>query len=464
MTEAPAPQSAGSAAPAAAPTAPDERRRRRAWITFSGGLESFNVPIVYVLFAPYFTSNVAESSVRGQELLAYTLTAGGLVAALLAPPLALAAEDPSRRRALMTLMLALNAAAACVFWIAAPGSPMSVILVVLVAYAVASAANDLLYVFYGSMLPEVASPAILGRTSGVATALGWVIALIATAAFAAAFVWREVPLLGLDAAAGEPTRLSGPFAGALMVLFCAPLLIFRPARALARPRRSFEQWFDEEVRSLLAERAAATAVVARLVYWTGVVLVMSFGNVIATGILDWGAFGSSVFGLTVLVAGAIGAGLGGLLDDRLGTRNALSLMLLGLGVSLGLILTMSSDRLFGLIAVAPRAEGVRDLASTAEWVVLGLGMVTGLFLGTTGPMSRSLIARYSPPDRTARYYGLAALAGNATNVVGPLFVGLITRWTESQRAGLLVAPVILLLGILVVMRLPRTGYRTIATG
>jgi UMF1 family MFS transporter len=169
-----------------------------------------------------------------------------------------------------------------------------------------------------------------------------------------------------------------------------------------------------------------------------------------------------VFGLVVLVAGAFGAGFDGVLDDRLGTRNALSLMLAGLGISLVLILSMSPDRLFAVIPVAPRAEGAGELSSVAEWVVLGLGAVTGLFLGTAGPMSRTLVARYSPPDRTARYYGLAALAGNATSVVGPLMVGLVTTWTQSQRAGLLVAPVFLALGIAILMTLPKHGYRTSA--
>jgi UMF1 family MFS transporter len=134
-------------------------------------------------------------------------------------------------------------------------------------------------------------------------------------------------------------------------------------------------------------------------------------------------------------------------------------MLLGLGVSLSLVLTMSPDRLFGLIPVEPRPEGARDLTSTAEWVVLALGALTGLFLGTAGPMSRSLIARYAPPDRTARYFGLAALAGNATSIVGPLFVALITSATNSQRAGLLVSPILLILGILVLRLLPKVGYR-----
>lgn len=461
MTEAVATPTA-SASPDPAEGERGRRRLRRAWLVFAGGLESFNVPILYVLFAPYFTSRVAADSVHGQVLWANAVWISGLFAALLAPPLAFAAEHPGRRRMLMVVMLALNAGAACFIWLAEPGAPMSVIIVVLAAYGVAAAANDLLYVFYGAMLPEVAPTAILGRTSGLATALGWVISLSATAVFLAVFVWPSTPPFGLDAEAGAPVRLSGPFSAALLIACCAPLLAFRPPPAPSRPARPLRRWLAEEIGSLLAERAAATAVAARFVYWSGVVLVMSFGNVIATSIMDWGATGSSVFGMVVLIAGAAGAALGGVIDDRLGTRNALSLMLAGLGFSLTLILTISPDRLFGVIPALPRAPDAAPFTSVAEWVVLGLGAVTGMFLGTTGPMSRSLVARYAPPDRVGRYYGLAALAGNATNVIGPLFVGLVTGWTGSQRAGLLVAPVLLLAGIAVVMRLPRQGYRTIS--
>jgi UMF1 family MFS transporter len=460
MTEAPY-DAALAAAPPAPSDTPDERRRRRAWTVFAAGLESFNVPIVYVLFAPYLTSRVAASAVEGQKLWALTLAVSGFVAAALAPPMAFLAENPARRRTFMIACVALNAIPACVFWLAAPGSPFAVIMLVLVAYGIAAAANDLLYVLYGSMLPEVAPPSIIGRTSGVATALGWVFSLAATGVFLAMFVLPKTPLFGLDPEAGEPARLSGPFAAVMMVAFCAPLLLVRAPAPATRDTRSLKTWFKEELASLMAERAAAIAVAARLVYWSGVVLVMTFGNVVATAILHWPELGSSVFGLLVLVFGALGAWGGGFLDDRLGTRNALCVTLVGLAISLSLILTIAPDRILGVIPATPRGPDDPLFSSLAEQAALALGALTGFFLGTTGPMSRSLVARYAPPGRTARYYGFAALAGNATNVFGPLFVYLVTTMTGSQRAGLLVAPAFLLLGVAVLLRLPRHGYRTV---
>jgi UMF1 family MFS transporter len=189
-------------------------------------------------------------------------------------------------------------------------------------------------------------------------------------------------------------------------------------------------------------------------------LVGHFGNIIGTSIMGWSEASSSIFGFTVLLAGVAGAGFGGVIDDRLGTRNALCITLIGLAVSLCLLLTVSPDRAFGFLPLIPRAAGAPQLSSEAEWIVLGLGGVAGLFLGTAGPMRRSLVARYSPPGRTGRYYGLAGLAGNATNFAGPALVLWATTATHNQRYGLLVAPVFLLLGVIALMLLPKHGYRT----
>ena len=78
---------------------------------FAAGLESFNVPIGYVVFAPYFAARVAADPTAGQQQLTLTLAISGLIAALLAPPVALASEHPGRRRMLLTLFVAINAAA-----------------------------------------------------------------------------------------------------------------------------------------------------------------------------------------------------------------------------------------------------------------------------------------------------------------------------------------------------------------
>lgn len=435
--------------------------RRRAWIAFASGLEVFNIPIMYVVFAPYFASRVAETPAQGQALWGYAAGWAGLAAALLAPPLAFAAEHPKRRRLLIALCVLLNAIPAFALWLLAPDSAMATVVLVLCALGVAMAANDLLYVFWGGMLPEVAPPDIMGRTSGMAMAAGWAIGLGLTGAFLALFILPETPALGLDKAAGEPERLTGPIAGILMLVFAAPLLATRPRVRAAPPKRALADWLREETASLMEERAVAIAVGARLLYWSGVVLVMVFGNIYATGQFGWDATGSAAFGLAVLATSIIGAWGGGWLDDRLGSRNALILALVGLAVVLSAILGVEPGRLFGVIAVEARAPGDPMLATTAEQVMIGLGVLAGLFLGAVGPVSRTLLCRLAPEGKVTRYFGFGALAGNLTNVAGPFVVAIVTDMTGDQRLGLLAGPFFLIAGALLLTRVPAARARVV---
>ena len=45
-------------------------------------------------------------------------------------------------------------------------------------------------------------------------------------------------------------------------------------------------------------------------------------------------------------------------------------------------------------------------------------------------------------------FGLYALSGKATAFVGPLLVGWVTVWADSQRAGMATIPIFFLVGMI----------------
>ncbi|MGD2131351.1 MAG: MFS transporter [Maricaulaceae bacterium] len=427
---------------------------RRAWVSFATGLEIFNIPITYVIFVPYFINTVGGDAAAGQTLWGYAAGIGGLIGALMSPPLGFAAENPSRRRMFLTVALFANAVPAFILALAAPGIAGPVLVIVLVALAVATAANDINYALLGGMLVDVAPSAIMGRTSAAAVSIGWAFGIVISLAYLGAFVMFDPFGLELDPAAGQAERLIGPIAGALMLILCLPLLLLRPPPAPVRPKRSFGIWFSEEMGVLFKERAVAIAVAARLIYWSGVTLLGLFGTGFARAVFGWDTLTAGIFGLLVLAFGVLGAFTGGRLDDKIGSRNSLIVYLIGLAISMGLILTLEPDRIFFVIELTPRALDAGPLSSPAEWAALGLGSLAGFFVGPTGPISRTLVSRLAPPGRTARYFGVAALAGNVTNFFGPVAVAVLTQATGNQRVGLLVAPGFLILGVLIVMFLP----------
>ena len=78
------------------------------------------------------------------------------------------------------------------------------------------------------------------------------------------------------------------------------------------------------------------------------------------------------------------------------------------------------------------------------WV---LATIVGVFVGPAQAASRSYMARIAPPGLEAEMFGLFALSGKATAFAGPWMVSLVTTAFASQRYGMAVIPVFLLLGL-----------------
>ena len=100
-------------------------------------------------------------------------------------------------------------------------------------------------------------------------------------------------------------------------------------------------------------------------------------------------------------------------------------------------------------AVAPPGEGM--FTTLAEQIFLVFGILIGIFGGPAQAASRTMIARLAPVEKIGEFYGLYALSGKATAFMAPLVVALITGITQSQRAGVAIILVFLVLGLLLML-------------
>ena len=81
-------------------------------------------------------------------------------------------------------------------------------------------------------------------------------------------------------------------------------------------------------------------------------------------------------------------------------------------------------------------------------------MLLGVFVGPVQAASRSYLAKMAPTHLRNQMFGLFAFSGKATAFVGPLLVGWVTGWLDSQRAGMSVIIVLLLIGFLIMLSVP----------
>ena len=84
-------------------------------------------------------------------------------------------------------------------------------------------------------------------------------------------------------------------------------------------------------------------------------------------------------------------------------------------------------------------------------------LLLGIFLGPVQAASRSYLARIAPAELRNESFGFYALSGKATAFLGPLLVGWLSYWSGSQRLGMSAIIIFLLVGFLLMLRVPEAS-------
>lgn len=440
------------------------------WVLFDFATQPVFTLITTFIFAPFFAARLADNAVEGQALWGFATGAAGLVIALLSPVLGAVADAAGRRKPWIAAFSVLIVLGSSALWFAVPGADYAVPLA-MIAFAVATIGAEFAGVFTNAMMPGLVPPEKLGRLSGTGWAMGYVGGLISLALILVFFVASPeagttiaglAPAFGLDPASFAGDRASGPFSALWYLVFVLPLFLFTPdAPQLARPARAIATGIANLKRTILSAASHKNVflyLIAHMVYADGLVGLFAFGGIYATGIFGWSTTEIGAFGILLTITGALGAFIGGRLDDKIGPKTVVlgalaGLVLAGLG-----ILSTTADTILFVVPVAPPVAGDGLFAAPAEQFYMLCGVLIGAVAGPLQSASRTLLIRVSPPDNITQFFGLYALAGKVTSFMCPMLVGVVTVLAASQRAGMAVLIVFFVLGavLLAMVKVPRT--------
>ncbi len=448
--------------PASAETSPvsyPPRRAVTAWLFFDWAAQPFFTLITTFVFAPFFAAALAPDPAQGQALWGYATGFAGLCIALLSPLLGGIADRTGPRKPWIAVFGALLVLGSGALWSAVPGSPLAVP-IALAGFIVATIGAEFATTFNNAMMTRLVPPERLGWLSGTGWAIGYLggllslgitLALLAADPTTGKTLAGLTPILGLDAAAREGDRFSGPLTALWFIVFVTPMFLFTPdsvrtGMKLGEAAKGGVGRLKATLQELPRLPSLGRFLLANMIYQDALVALFAFGGIYAAGVFGWQTIELGIFGIMLTITGTLGAWLGGKLDDRIGGKavvlGAIACLLLA---CLG-ILSLGRDTVFFVIAAAPATPGDGLFASLPEKVYLGLGLLIGLVAGPLQASSRSLMARLAPEGRTGEFFGLFALSGKVTSFLGPTLVALATTVFASQRAGLAVLVAFFLAG------------------
>ena len=437
--------------------APVSRRGQLGWALYQLASDPYFVMVNIFVFAPYFEGTIVGHYVRGQELWGYVQGASGALIALFSPALGAIADAAGPRKPGLILFSAAGLVAMSgLFW-ATPGQ------VWFAAAAVVAAAvmMEFAVVYHNAMLTSIASPRRIGFLSGLAYSLGYV------GGVALFLIWLVLPATGL-LPHGDTTnlheRIVGPLCAVWLFVFGAAIVFWTPDRApsglsIFAAAGSGLRKLGRTLARAGRYRNIATYLVVRAIYADGMSAVFAFLGGYAGGTFGWSVQKIGIYALTVLTVPAVTSAAGGWIDDRVGSKRTIQwgLVLFTLAVT-GSISTTPSEFLF-VFPMTPELAAQQvpvigpllaalGFTSFPEQIALSFAMLGAVFVGPILASSRTMVARLAPPQMISELYGLFTLTGKATAFLAPIFVGLVTGITQSQRAGFAVILIFLVAGII----------------
>lgn len=432
-------------------TRSSSKGRVLAWASWDWGSAAFNAVMTTFVFTVYLTSKAFGGEDAASAVLGAALAVAGFAIALLAPVTGQRSDAGGRRK----LWLGVNSAAVailtalCFFVFPRP----EFLLLGVSLIALGNVFFEFAGVNYNAMLAQVSTPQNIGKVSGFGWGAGYLGGIVALLIVLQLFVQPAFDWFGSSTQDSLNIRLVAVFSALWFFVFALPVLFAVPEvpRSAQAARLGFLASYGLLFRRIKAIYATSPHTIyfllASAVFRDGLAAVFTFGGIIAAGTFGFALSQVIFFAIFGNVVAAIGAVIGGFLDDKVGPKAVITGSLAGLLVAGTAILVLGNGNYSFF--------GMQWAGSTTFWV---FGLFLCLFVGPAQSSSRAYLARLAPHGESGELFGLYATTGRAVSFLAPaLFTLCITVATplvpagEAQRWGILGIMVVLLAGLLVLL-------------
>ena len=391
-----------------AQTPKQAQRSMFSWALWDWAEQPYPTLMQTFIFPVYLTGTVAAGIKNADQMLGWATAIAGVLLALIAPVLGRRSDQNGRRKFWLLVNTGILIAVTASAFFVEPKPEY--FLFGLVLYGIGSVIQESAFINYYAMLKGVTNERNIGKVSGFAWGLGYIGGIILLLVALVGFVLPDNPLFGIGKENAIHIRTIFIFASVWILVFTIPLLLWVPEiekKANARKESiiaSYRGVFQQL--KTLRKQAPETFkfLISSAVYRDGLSGVFTFGAVLGTLAFGFDTTSIIFYGIGANVIAAIGAALGGLLDDRFGSR----------AVILG--------SLIGLIAGAIALFLLRDLGQITYWI---FGLLLTLFVGPAQASSRTFVSRFTPQGREGEVFGLYQTTGRAISFLSG------TMWATS---------------------------------
>ncbi|HED00235.1 MAG TPA: MFS transporter [Proteobacteria bacterium] len=412
------------------------------WAMYDFANSAFATTILAVIFNKYFALEVAGGErgifiaglhIHGATLFAIIVSLSMAISALTAPILGAIADFSQRKKAFLAGFCYTGIIFTALLYLVQPGDVWSGAFFFIMANIGFSGGNA----FYNAFLPQMTTPANVGRVSG----LGWAFGYIGGAAL---LLINLFMLNGLYIPGAGRITFTVPACFLSVAIWWA--LFSLPTFLWVREKKTDKKGVKDRsyaaiglarVKRTLSRikkfRELSLFLIAFLFYNDGIETVVVMTSVFAAEVVGMQTREIIFLFLFIQAVAFIGAIFFGYVSDRLGHKRTILCTLF-----IWVIAVIWAFFLGWLL------EARREF-----WIICFLA---GLVLGGSQAASRALQGILTPVSHAAEFFGFFAISGRFASIFGPLSYGLLIYLTGSLRWGILSVAVFFIIGAIILLQ------------
>ena len=274
----------------------------------------------------------------------------------------------------------------------------------------------------------------MGKSSGFGFALGYIGGIIILLISIKLFIDTDNLPFGLVKEESQNIRAIALLVSIWFLIFSIPFLFFVIKESKRKIKKNVSSNLADLKKLLWGNKISVLGkfLIARMLYADGLNAIIVMGGIFAVGVFNLEIKDLLKLSILMNITAFVGAFVGGIINDRYGSKFVIIFSLIGLIISsISILFTFSISVFFFLAAI------------------------NGLFIGPIQSASRVVITSMLNKNNQGKGFGLFATSGKLTSFLGPLLVSTVTFLTESQRIGFSAAIVLLLSGLIILLKIKK---------
>jgi len=168
--------------------------------------------------------------------------------------------------------------------------------------------------------------------------------------------------------------------------------------------------------------------VSFLFFYSGIAVVISFAAVYAQKELGFDTDMTVLLVIVVNITASVGAFIFGFIDDKVGSKKTILVTLIIWIITVSIAYVVRSKQWF--------------------WLVANLA---GIAMGASQSSARALVGLFSPPSKSAEFFGFWGFAGKLSAILGLLSFGIMSYLFKSNRIAITSTIVYFIIGFIILI-------------